>query len=73
MKLHYTLQERVEKKVAMKDFEEAKDKILMGVERKSMVIPDHERSITAYTKRGTLVAELLKKQTRPQGYYYTSW
>ena len=50
------------KKVSMKDFEEAKDKILMGVERKSMVIPDHERSITAYHEAGhALVAEFTNK------------
>ena len=50
------------KKVAMKDFEEAKDKILMGVERKSMIIPDHERSITAYHEAGhALVAEFTEK------------
>ena len=49
-------------KVSMKDFEEAKDKILMGVERKSMVIPDHERSITAYHEAGhALVAEFTNK------------
>ena len=50
------------KKVSMKDFEEAKDKILMGVERKSMIIPDHERSITAYHEAGhALVAEFTEK------------
>ena len=50
------------KKVAMTDFEEAKDKILMGVERKSMVIPNHERKITAYHEAGhALVAEFTEK------------
>ena len=50
------------KKVSMLDFEEAKDKILMGVERKSMIIPDHERTITAYHEAGhALVAEFTEK------------
>tara|TARA_B100000131_G_scaffold304340_1_gene329251 strand:+ start:354 stop:2228 length:1875 start_codon:yes stop_codon:yes gene_type:complete len=49
------------KKVSMSDFEEAKDKILMGVERKSMIIPEHEREITAYHEAGhALVAEFTK-------------
>ncbi len=49
------------KKVSMSDFEEAKDKILMGIERKSMIIPEHEREITAYHEAGhALVAEFTK-------------
>jgi len=48
------------KTVCMKDFETAKDKVLMGVERKSIVISEEERKITAYHEAGhTLVAKSL--------------
>jgi cell division protease FtsH len=30
------------------DFQEAQDKVLMGVQRKSMVLSDHEKKVTAY-------------------------
>jgi len=47
-------------KVGMDDFEEAKDKVLMGVERKSMIISEDEKRNTAYHEAGhTLVAKLL--------------
>jgi len=47
-------------RVEMVDFEDAKDKVLMGVERKSMIINDEEKKITAYHESGhTLVARLL--------------
>lgn len=47
-------------KVYMSDFEFAKDKVLMGVERKSMVISDEEKRNTAYHESGhALVAKLL--------------
>ncbi|MBK5099638.1 MAG: ATP-dependent zinc metalloprotease FtsH [Desulfobacteraceae bacterium] len=47
-------------KVEMVDFEDAKDKVLMGAERKSMLISDKEKKITAYHESGhTLVARLL--------------
>lgn len=46
--------------VDMVDFEDAKDKVLMGAERKSMIISDEEKKITAYHESGhTLVAKLL--------------
>jgi cell division protease FtsH len=47
-------------KVDMHDFENAKDKVMMGVERRSMVISDEEKRVTAYHEAGhTLVAKLL--------------
>ena len=46
--------------VDMQDFESSKDKVMMGVERRSMVISDEEKQITAYHESGhTLVAKLL--------------
>ncbi len=48
--------------VEMSDFEKAKDKIMMGPERKSMVMPEEERRNTAYHESGhALVAKLLPK------------
>ena len=48
------------KAVTMNDFEEAKDKVLMGVERRSMVISEKEKKTTAYHEAGhALVAALL--------------
>jgi len=48
--------------VDMEDFERAKDKIFMGAERRSMVMPEHERRNTAYHESGhTVVARLLPK------------
>jgi cell division protease FtsH len=47
-------------RVEMEDFEDAKDKVLMGAERKSMIISDEEKRTTAYHESGhTLVARLL--------------
>src|SRR6187399_3230745 len=48
--------------VEMVDFEKAKDKIMMGPERKSMVMPEEERKNTAYHEAGhALVAKLMPK------------
>lgn len=46
--------------VGVIDFEMAKDKIMMGAERKSMMLTDEEKRVTAYHEAGhTLVAKLL--------------
>jgi len=46
--------------VDMRDFDDAKDKVLMGVERRSMVISEDEKKNTAYHEAGhTLVAKLI--------------
>jgi cell division protease FtsH len=48
------------KAVLMYDFEVAKDKVLMGVERKSMILSDEEKKVTAYHEAGhALVAAKL--------------
>ena len=48
------------KGIEMEDFEHAKDKVLMGVERRSMIIPYQERKNAAYHEAGhTLVAKMI--------------
>ncbi|HEY0665015.1 MAG TPA: ATP-dependent zinc metalloprotease FtsH [Gallionella sp.] len=48
--------------VEMDDFEAAKDKIMMGAERRSMIMPEEERRNTAYHESGhAVVAKLLPK------------
>ena len=48
--------------VEMQDFEKAKDKIFMGPERKSMVMPEAERRNTAYHEAGhALIGKLMPK------------
>jgi cell division protease FtsH len=47
-------------RVEMHDLEYAKDKVMMGVERRSLVISDEEKRVTAYHEAGhTLVAKML--------------
>jgi len=43
---------RNKKKVQMEDFEFAKDKVLMGVERKTLMLTDEEKRVTAYHEAG---------------------
>ncbi|MCC6864972.1 MAG: ATP-dependent zinc metalloprotease FtsH [Ignavibacteria bacterium] len=47
-------------KVTMADFEEAKDKVMMGMERKSLIISEQEKKTTAYHEIGhVLVAKMI--------------
>ena len=49
-------------KVFMEDLESAKDKVMMGVERKSMILSDEEKELTAYHEAGhALIAKILPK------------
>jgi cell division protease FtsH len=46
----------------MSDFDEAKDKVLMGAERRSAIIGEHDRRVTAYHEAGhALIAALIPK------------
>ena len=51
--------------VDMDDFERAKDKIIMGAERRSIVMPEHERKNTAYHESGHTVVAKLMPRTDP--------
>jgi cell division protease FtsH len=51
--------------VDMDDFERAKDKILMGAERRSIVMPEEERKNTAYHESGHAVVARLLPHTDP--------
>src|SRR5512141_1827090 len=51
--------------VDMLDFERAKDKIIMGAERRSMVMPEEERRNTAYHESGHAVVAMLLPKTDP--------
>jgi cell division protease FtsH len=49
-------------KVSMQDFEKAKDKVMMGAERRSLVISEEEKRTTAYHEAGhALVGKLIPK------------
>ena len=57
---------RMDKKsLAMDDFEMAKDKVLMGPERKSMVISDKEKRVTAYHEAGHTLVGINLPHTDP--------
>lgn len=51
--------------VEMVDFDQAKDKVLMGVERRSMIISDDEKKNTAYHESGHALVAKLTPHTDP--------
>ena len=53
------------KAVHMFDFETAKDKVLMGAERKSMLLTDEEKKVTAYHEAGHVLVAALREHSDP--------
>ncbi|MGA7314686.1 MAG: cell division protein FtsH, partial [Silvibacterium sp.] len=53
------------KAVAMIDFELAKDKVLMGAERKSMLLTDEEKRVTAYHEAGHALVAAMRDHADP--------
>lgn len=51
--------------VSMNEFEYAKDKVMMGVERKSMMIRDEEKAITAYHEAGHAILAFYLEDSDP--------
>ena len=47
------------------DFEEAKDKVIMGVQRKSMILSDDEKKVTAYHEAGHAVVAIFAPEADP--------
>jgi len=53
------------KQVTMYDFELAKDKVLMGAERKSMLLTDEEKKVTAYHEAGHALVSYMREHSDP--------
>jgi cell division protease FtsH len=53
------------KSVLMYDFELAKDKVLMGAERKSMLLSDEEKKLTAYHEAGHALVAAMREESDP--------
>lgn len=53
------------RKVTSKDFDEAKDKVLMGNERKSMAMDEREKELTAYHEAGHAICSLYTEESDP--------
>jgi cell division protease FtsH len=53
------------KAVYMYDFEISKDKVLMGAERKSMLLSDHEKKVTAYHEAGHALVAAMRAHADP--------
>ncbi|MCB1061044.1 MAG: ATP-dependent zinc metalloprotease FtsH [Calditrichaeota bacterium] len=52
-------------RVMMQDLEAAKDKVMMGIERKSVVIPEKERRVTAYHEAGHVLVAMFSPEVDP--------
>jgi len=51
--------------VTMKDFEEAKDKVMMGTARRSMIISDREKKTTSYHECGHVIVAMMIPESDP--------
>ena len=51
--------------VTMQEFEDAKDKVMMGAERKSMVMTEDDKKLTAYHESGHAIVALNEKASDP--------
>jgi cell division protease FtsH len=56
---------RNKRMVTQQEFEDAKDKVMMGAERKSMVMTEEEKQLTAYHEAGHAIVALNVKATDP--------
>ncbi len=56
---------RNQHEITMKDLEEAKDKVMMGTERRSLVIPEEEKKIIAYHEAGHAIVAWFLPETDP--------
>ena len=54
-----------QKTVTHEDFERAKDKVLMGVARKSLIISEHEKRVTAYHEAGHAMVAVMVEGADP--------
>jgi len=53
------------KHIEMRDFEEAKDKLILGKEKKSRVIPEEDKRLTAYHEIGHVLTSVFQDKTEP--------
>lgn len=56
---------RLSSKVEIVDFEIAKDRIMLGAERSTLIMSEHERSVTAYHEAGHALCALMEEKSDP--------
>ena len=59
MKLHYLAARKNKRIVTYQEFEDAKDKVMMGAERRSMVMTEDEKKLTAYHEGGHAIVSII--------------
>ena len=63
------------KQVVMDDFESSKDKVLMGKERKSLILSEEEKKNTAYHEAGHALVAVhdALRRPHPQSHHHSAW